>query len=98
MISYCQINPQRGASNGEKNGQCKRNLGRYQNGNGPFRLDRAISALGKSLQSLFEKVTDAGVVKDSELHEQRISLQRKTGDPSDHKGYLEPMEAFSAVS
>ena len=92
------INPQRGASYGEKNSQCKGNLGRYQSGNGPFRLDGEISALGKSLQSLFKKVTDAGVVKNSELHEQRISLQRKAGDPADHKEYLEPMEALSTVS
>ena len=92
------INPQRGASYGEKNSQCKRNLGRYQSGNGPFRLDGEISALGKSLQSLLKNVADAGVLKNSELDEQRISLQRKTGDPSNHKEYLEPMEALSAVS
>jgi hypothetical protein len=92
------IYPQRRASYGEKNSQCKRNLGRYQSGNGLFRLDGEVSALEESLQSLFEKVTDAGVVKDSELHEQRISLQRKAGDPADQKEYLEPMEAFSAVS
>lgn len=90
--------PQRRASYGEKDSQCKRDLGRYQSGNGPFRLDGAISALGKCLQRLFKNVTGAGVVKNSELHEQRISLQRETGDPANHKEYLEPMEALSAVS
>ncbi len=92
------IYPQRGASYGEKNSQCQGNLGRYQSGNGLFRLDGEVSALAKSLQSLLKKVTDAGLVKDSELHEQRISLQRKAGDPADHKEYLEPMEARSTVS
>jgi len=92
------IYPQKGASSGEKNCQCKGNLGRYQSGNGPFRLDGEISALGKSLQSLFKNLADAGVVKDSELHEQRVSLQRKVGDPANHKECLEPMEALSAVS
>ena len=52
----------------------------------------------KSLQSLFKKLTDAGVLKNSELDEQRISLQQKTGDPANHKKFLEPMEALSAVS
>ena len=92
------INPQRGASYGEKHSQCRGNLGRYQSGNGPFRLDGEISAIGRSLQSLLKNVADAGVLKNSELDEQRISLQRKTGDPSNHKEYLEPMEALSAVS
>jgi hypothetical protein len=92
------IYPQRWASYGEKNRECKRNLGRYQSGNGPFRLDGEISALAKSLQSLFKKVTDAGVVKNSELPEQRISFQRKAGDPANHKEFLEPMEALSTVS
>jgi hypothetical protein len=88
----------KGASYGEKNGQCKGNLGRHQSGNGLFRLGGEISALGKSLQSLSKKLTDTGVAKNSELDEQRISLQRKTGDPANHKEYLEPMEALSAVS
>ena len=91
------INPQRGASYGEKHSQCRGNLSRYQSENGPFRLDGEISALGKSLQSLSKKLTDGGVVKNSELHEQRISWQRKAGDPADHKEYLEPMEALSTV-
>jgi hypothetical protein len=79
MISYCHAYPQRGASCGEKNSQCKRNLGRCQSGNGPFRLDGEISALGKSLQSLLKKVTDTGVVKNSELHEHEDFLATKGG-------------------
>jgi hypothetical protein len=98
MISYRPDLSAKGASYGEKNGQCKRNLGRHQSGNGLFRLGGEISVLGKSLQRLSKKLTDTGVAKNSELDEQRISLQRKTGDPANHKEYLEPMEALSAVS
>jgi hypothetical protein len=52
----------------------------------------------KGLQSLFKKLTDAGVLKNYQWDEQRISLQRNTGDPANHKAHLEPMEALSAVS
>ncbi len=52
----------------------------------------------KSLQSLFKKRTDSGVLKNSALDEQRISLQQKTRDPANHKEYLEPMEALAAAS
>lgn len=40
---------------------------------------------------------NAGVLKNSEPDEQRISAQR-TGDPANQKEYLETMEALSAVS
>ena len=51
----------------------------------------------KGLQSVFKKLMNAGVLKNYELDEQRISLQR-TGDPANPKEYLETMEALSAVS
>ncbi len=52
----------------------------------------------KGLQSLFKMLVDAGVLKNSELGEQMSSLQQKTGNQANHKEYLEPMEALSAVS
>jgi hypothetical protein len=91
------IYPQRGSFYGQENAKRKGNFGRYQSGNGPFRLDGEVSAPVRSVQSLFKKLTDAGVLKNSELDEQRISAQR-TGDPANQKEYLETVEALSAVS
>ncbi len=85
MISYRPDLSAKGASYGQKDTKRKGNLGRHQSGNGLFRLGGEISALGKSLQRLSKKLTDTGVAKNSELDEQRISLQQKTGDPANHK-------------
>jgi hypothetical protein len=56
-----------------------------------------VSACGNGTTKPYQEAYDAGALKNSELDEQRISLQPGTGDPLNHKEYYEPMEALAAV-
>ena len=98
MILYLPDLSTRGPPLGKKTINVKEILADIKAGMDNTGLMERYRLTEKGLQSVFRKIVDAGVLKNYQLDEQRISLQRKTGDPANTKEYLEPMEALSAVS